>query len=124
MQIPLTKKQYEFLYHIYYDKKNYFGRGIYSLIKDDDAKITNKQIQEFLNSQEINQLYKPTKQSKNIATTILKEPNKQLGIDIIDMTKYDYKDKKYIFTAIDLFSKKAYAYAMNNKNDVYKYLKN
>jgi transposase InsO family protein len=123
MTIPLTKKQYAFLYDLYYNKKYLFGRDrIYSKIKDEEMNISKQQIQDFLNSQEINQLYKPTQQTKNIQNTILKEPNKQVGIDIIDMTKYENNNKKYIFTAIDLFSKKAYAYAMNNKSDCYKYL--
>ena len=39
------------------------------------------------------------------------------------MAKYEYDNYKYIFTAIDLFSKKSYAYPLFNKNDAYKALR-
>ena len=35
------------------------------------------------------------------------------------MTKYEYDNYKYIFTAMDLFTKKAYAYPITNKDKAY-----
>lgn len=120
MEKPITIEQSNYLKYIYYTKKNYFGRErLYEKLKSDNMDITKKQLQSWLNDQEINQLYKPTRLTTNIKTTILKEPNKQIGIDIIDMTPYEFENKKYIFTGIDLFSKKGYAYAMDNKSDSY-----
>ena len=108
MAEPLTIEQNNYLTYLYYHDKNYFGRDrLCGKIKQEKMDISKVKLQKWLNNQEINQLYKPTKLTTNIKTTVLKEPNKQIGIDIIDMLKYESNNKKYIFTGIDLFTKKA-----------------
>ena len=103
----LTKEQPDYLNDLYYKQHYYFGRDkIYERIKRDDEKITKVKLMNWLKDQQLHQLYTPTYKTKNIKTTILNKPNQQIGIDLIDMTKYEYDNYKYIFTVIDLFSKK------------------
>lgn len=120
MSPPLTKTQEHYLYDLYYNQNFKFGRDrIFEKCKEDETRISERQVMNWLKKQHIYQLYKPTNKTKHIRTTILKEPNKQIGIDLIDMTKYEYKGFNYIFSAIDLFSKKCYIYPLKNKNDAY-----
>ena len=120
----LTKEQLDYLNDLYYKQHYYFGRDkIYERIKRDDENITKVKLMDWLKDQHLHQLYTPTYKTKNIKTTILTKPNQQIDIDLIDMMKYEYDNYKYIFTAIDLFSKRSYAYPLFNKNDSYKALR-
>lgn len=120
MTKPLTKEQEDYLNHLYYQQYFMFGRDrIYQRAKEDNIKISLRQIMNWLKNQEVHQLFTKTYKTKNIKSTIMKEPNKQIAIDLIDMTKYEYDNYKYIFTAIDLFSKKVYATALYTKDKAY-----
>lgn len=114
----LTKEEEEQLKKIYYDDSNLFGRDkLFSLIQKKDLDISRRQIMDWLKKQEIHQLYYPKKEIKNIRGTVLSKPLKQIGIDLIDMQNLEYNSFKYILTAIDLFSKKAWAMPLKNKMD-------
>ena len=116
MTPPLTDKQDKYLSDLYYKKKQFFGRDrLFDLIKDENTGISKRQIMEWLKKQEIHQLTTRTRRSNVIQVTTLKQPNKQIGIDLIDMQNLEYKNYRYIITAIDLFSKKAYAEPLENK---------
>ena len=98
----LTKEQEDYLNDLYYKQHYFFGRDkIYERIKRDDENITKVQLMDWLKDQELHKLYTPTYKTKNIKTTILNKPNQQIDIDLIDMTKYEYDNYKYIFTSID-----------------------
>ena len=113
---PLNESQKKTLYIIYYTEKNFFGRDkLFEIVKDRKLDISRRQIMDWLKAQETHQLTNQTRRSNVIKPTILKEPNKQIGIDLIDMQNLEYKGFKYILTAIDLFSKKAYAEPLQNK---------
>lgn len=114
----LSKDQEQLLNKIYYDDKVIFGRDkLFSYVtsKYPEYKISRRMVMNWLKDQYIHQIYAPTKTTKNIKHTVLNKPHKQIGIDLIDMQNYEYKDFKYILTAIDLFSKKAYAKPLKNK---------
>lgn len=114
----LTKDQEDLLKKIYYVDKVIFGRDkLYSYVRSKypEYKISRRMIMNWLKNQQIHQLYAPTKTTKNIRHTVLKEPHKQIGIDLVDMQNYEYKNYKYILTGIDLFSKKGYAKPLKNK---------
>jgi transposase InsO family protein len=114
MAPPLTEKQEKILKDIYYKDKNFFGRDkLYDILKDYHD-ISRRQVQEWLNKQEIHQLYAPKRKKRTVQNTILSEPYSQIGIDLMDMQNYG-KEKQYVLTAIDLFSKKAWAVPLNNK---------
>ena len=118
MAPPLSKEQEAYLHQLYYDKNNFFGRDkLYYLVKQDKQKISRRQVMEWLKKQHTYQLYKPTKQRKDIARTVLDEPYKQIGIDLIDVQNIESNGYKYILTAIDLFSKYAWAEPLKNKNN-------
>ncbi len=74
-------------------------------------------IVEWLKTQELWQLYAPAEESKEIQSTILSKSHDQIGIDLIDMSNNEFNGYKWILTGIDLFSKKAYAVPMKNKEN-------
>ena len=114
----LSKEQEELLYSLYYDNKMLWGRDrLYKYISEHykDYKLSRRQIYNWLARQEVHQLYQQTNRTRNIQHTILNEPKKQIGIDLVNMEHYEHNGYKYILTGIDLFSKKGYAYPLKNK---------
>lgn len=114
----LSKDQTDLLYDLYYNKNMMVGRDrLYKYIQDKypDSRISRRMVMSWLANQELHQIYAPAKRTINIQTTILKEPKKQIGIDLVDMSNKQYNNYKYILTGIDLFSKKAYVKALKNK---------
>lgn len=110
-----VKKQLE---DLYYKQGNMFGRDkLYKLAVSRDIPVTRRALWEWLKLQEIHQLYWPAEESKELQSTVLNKPHDQIGIDLIDMQNYEYNNYKYILTAIDLFSKKAYAVALKDKSN-------
>src|SRR5271170_3690141 len=111
-RMTLSKKQSDLLNKLYYDDGFLFGRDRlyrYLLEYHPDADISRRQVMAFLQQQELHQLYAPTKTTVDIQHTVLKRPHSQIGIDLIDMSNRQYNNFKWILTAIDLFSKLAYA---------------
>lgn len=120
MSPPLNEEQLKKLNKIYYDEKNFFGRDrLFQLANsgNDNVSISRRQIDSWLKKQEIHQMFLRPKAPKMIQRTVLKHPNSQIGLDLIDMSRNEYEGYKWIFTAIDLFSKKAYAIPMKNKDN-------
>lgn len=118
MSPPLSIEEKKQLHTMYYDQKNFFGRDrLFQLAKSLGMTVSRRQIMEWLAEQELYQLFKRVYQTQNVQRTLLTKPNKQIGIDLVDMQNKQYKGYQYILTAIDLFSKKAYAEPMKNKTD-------
>ena len=102
---------------IYYSESNFFGRDrLYKLAREKGIDISRRQLWDWLKSQMIHQLYMPSEESKELQSTVLNKPHEQIGIDLIDMSNYNYDNYKYILTGIDLFSKKAYSIALKDKS--------
>ena len=117
MTPPISKEEENKLNKLYYDDKNFFGRDrLYKLAIEKGINISRRQIMEWLKKQHLWQLYAPAEKTKNIQSTIIKEPHKVWGIDIIDMGNNEYNGYKYILSAIDLFSKKSYVQALKSKD--------
>lgn len=113
---PLTDEQENILRKLYFKEKNFFGRDkLYRLAKETDKNFTRQQVMEWLEKQEVSQLFKPTVRTKTIKSTVLSAPYKQIAIDLIDMGKNEMNKQKWILTAIDMFSKMVWARAMPNK---------
>lgn len=115
---PLTDKQKSILHNIYYNQKMFFGRDrLYNYIKSNykDIHISRRGIQDWLNNQNISQLFHPVKKTTEIRRTLTKSPNNQVGLDLMDMSNREYNGYKWILTAIDMFSKMAYAIALKDK---------
>lgn len=118
MAPPLSREKEEALKKLYYEEKNFIGRDrLYELVKTKDLGISRRQVMDWLKDQEMHQLYNPVKTKPKIQPTVLNAPFKQVGVDLIDMSNYDAAGYVWIFTAIDLFSKKAYARALKNKDN-------
>lgn len=116
MSPPLEKSDEKTLHDIYYGEKQYFGRDrLFAIMQERNIDISRRQVMTWLKKQEVHQLTSQTRRSNIIQPTTLTAPLKQLGIDLIDMQNLEHKTHKYILTCIDLFSKKAYAVPLKNK---------
>ena len=117
MTPPITDIKKKQLEKLYYSESNFFGRDrLYKLARERGINISRRQLWEWLKSQEIHQLYMPAEESKELQSTILNKPHEQIGIDLRDMSNYLYDKYKYILTAIDIFSNKAYSFAVKDKS--------
>ena len=123
--MTLSEQQQQLLHKLYYVDLMKVGRDkLYQFTKTNyaDYNIKRDDIGEFLKKQEINQLLaeKPSK-VKDIKRTVLNEPFAQMGIDLVDMTTkavtVNGKTYKWIFSAVDLFSRKLYSLALTDKED-------
>jgi uncharacterized protein YoxC len=99
---------------------NFFGRDkLYKIMKEKypDKAISRRQIAEWLATQEVNQLYHPSKgKPKNIKSSIT-TPNTILAIDLVNMEKFQVNGFKYLLNGIDMGSRFVYSQAMKNKTD-------
>lgn len=117
MAPPISKEVNDQLYDLYYTKQNFFGRDkIYELALTNHIDVSRRQVADWLAKQEVNQLLRRREHASTIIPTVLKNPNSQIAIDLIDFQNHEFKGYKWIFTAIDLFSKKAYAFPMKSKD--------
>ena len=87
------------------------------MLKEKGYNISRRQVSDWLKTQEISQLYAPTQKRKTIKVTVIKKPYGQVGIDLADMQNFEYSGFKYIFTAIDQHSKRAWAKPLKNKEE-------
>ena len=103
----------------YYLDNNYpSSEKLYKMLKKDNHSITLKKVKEWLSKQETEQIMKPVKKSSSGHIGAFK-PNEFWNIDIFDLSKYDKYNSgyKYIFCAIDIFTRKAYCIAMKTKSN-------
>ena len=111
----LSKESEQALYDLYYRQHAMFGRDrLYKLAVSKGIDVSRREVLAWLKKQQINQLYAPTNRTVNIRNTVLSKQG-VIGIDLIDMQHFADRGFHYILTGIDLFSKKAYAKALKNK---------
>ena len=111
-------EQEEILYTLYYKDNFTFGRDrLYKYIQEHfpNSKISRRMVYNWLSRQELHQRFQQVRHTKNIQHTVLEEPKKQIGIDLVNMEHYEHNGYKYILTGIDFFSKKAYARPLKDK---------
>ena len=114
----------------YYNEYNFPSvEKLYNLMKDDNIKITKKEIKEHLNKKSEVQILKETKQSKQKLGKIVSfKPNSIWNMDIFYLQKYHKKNHgyKYILCVIDIFTRMAYAEPIKTKdnNEVLKAFEN
>lgn len=115
---PITKENEELLHNLYYDNKMMWGRDrLYKIARSKGSNVSRRQVMKWLKEQEIYQLFKRPNKRKDIKSTVLKKPLQQIGIDLVDTQRMAYDGYKYILTAIDLYSKKAWAEALKSKTN-------
>ena len=89
------------------------------LVKSAGINATNKDIQTFLDKRVSVQQTKVTKKSRrNMGKIVAFKAFDMLQMDIYVLDKYSKSNKGYgyIFALVDVFTRKAYAYPMKNKN--------
>jgi hypothetical protein len=103
----------------YYENFNFPNpKKLYTILKKDGYNYTQKNITEYLNKKDENQILKPVKKSST-GHIVSYFPNEFWNIDIFDLSKFvKYNNGyKYIFCAIDIFSRHAYCEPMKNKDE-------
>ena len=121
MSPPLTTQHLKILNDEFYKHHNYFGRDkLFNLLRDkygDKISPSRRQIAEFLKNQEINQLYHPSKGKPKEIKSSMTTPGKILGMDLVDMQKFQVRGYKYLLNCIDMSSRYLYSVALKNKTD-------
>ena len=103
----------------YYLDNNYPAADkLYKILKKNGHAIPLSKIKEWLQKQETEQLLKPVKKHRP-AILLHTKKNEFWNIDIYDLSKYDKYNKgyKYIFCAIDIFTRKVYCIPLKNKSN-------
>jgi transposase InsO family protein len=115
---PLTSAQEQHIYKIYYDEGHFFGRDkLFKLIQHRGLPISRRQLWQWLKKQQINQVFQPVVHKRKLQPTLLTQPRSQIAIDLSDMQLLEKRNYKYIFVAIDLFTKFVWVEALKNKEN-------
>lgn len=117
----LSTEKEEALYDYYYNKKNFFGRDkLYALMSKHhpELRISQSDTLNWLKKQETYQLNLRAHKKTGLNSTVLNGPFIQWGIDLIDMRNITDNGYEWILTVIDLFSKRGWAVAIKQKNNV------
>ena len=88
------------------------------ILKDNNVKVSNQEITDFINNQKSSQLHKPVQNIKENKKFIFAlSPFQMVQIDLLDYQKYSKQNKGYnfILIAIDIFTRLAYACPIKNK---------
>ena len=121
MSPPLSTNHLKILNDEFYKNHNYFGRDkSFNLLRDkygDEISPSRRQIASWLKQQEINQLYHPSKGKPKEIKSSMTTPGKILGMDLVDVQKFQVRGYKYLLNAIDICSRYLYSVALKNKTD-------
>ena len=102
-----------------YEKNNFPGRdALIKLVQKDNPGITSGYIKKWYDNQlEIQLLHKQQKQDDAGHITAF-VGNEMWNVDIFDLSKHweHNRGQKYIFAAVDVFTRKAYAEPMTAKD--------
>jgi hypothetical protein len=109
----------ETLKKLFYDPKTGFrSSSLYEKAKEIDPSITKAMTKEFLSKQNVVQVFKPRK-VKHFYPLIATKPGR-LQIDLMDMSNEDTvtnKGRKWLFCAVDIFSRYAFCFPQKSKSD-------
>lgn len=113
------QEQLEQLEKLYYEGKAFVGEArLYSLAVQNGIDLPRRAVRDWLQKQETWQMMKPTKRVRSIKRQVIKSPFKKLQIDLVDLSaQQTARGMKWLITAIDGFSKMAYAVAMPDKRE-------
>jgi hypothetical protein len=98
---------------------NFFGRDkLYNIMKEKYADHpSRRQIAEWLQNQEVNQLYYRSKVKAKDIKSSMTTPNTILAIDLVNMEKQEIRGYKYLLNGMDMGSRFVYSVPMKNKKD-------
>ena len=102
-----------------YKQNNFPSRKrLHEILRENNIKATYKQVSEFVDRQAINQLHKQKRNmvSKQHQISSFKV-NDEWQIDLLDYSKYSYKNKgfKWLFICVDVFTRKAFIEPIKSK---------
>ena len=121
MAPPPTLEHLSILNKEFYENLNFFGRDkLFNLLRDkygEDKSPSRRQIADWLKQQEVNQIYTPSKGKAKTIKSSMTTPNKILGMDLVNMEKFQVKGYKYLLNAIDMSSRFIYSVALKNKTE-------
>lgn len=114
MPPPMSKEAEQELSDLYYN--TFFGRDkLYELAKKNGIQVSWRQVAQFLKEQKVHQLYSRRFKRREVKATVLSEPFKQIGLDLVDMSNLEIRGFKWLLVAVYLFSKKVWARALKDK---------
>ena len=121
MAPPPTLEHLNILNNEFYKNYNFFGRDkLFNLLRDkygEDKSPSRRQISDWLKSQEINQIYTPSKGKPKDIKSSMTTPNKILAMDLVYLQKFQVRGYKYLLNAIDMSSRYIYSVALKSKTD-------
>lgn len=113
----MKKSNEELMKKIYYDPSIGLGtaRSLFKILKEDNKKIKYNIVKEWVDKQENKQIFY---HNKNIHYPAIIGQNNDYQADLMFLDEYATKNDGYhvIFTAIELTTRKAYAYKLKLKN--------
>ena len=94
------------------------------LLKKEGIKVSSKDVEKFLKKQAVEQVFSDkNKRKKTMGSIVAFYPMERIQIDLIDMMKFKGNNKNfsYIMCFVDVFTRRAWAYLIKNKNvnDIY-----
>lgn len=118
----ITKEQLDLLLKLYFDDKVIFGLGRdrifkYLDVNYPDIKISRRQVNRFLQSLLIVQLFNPKKEPKEVGQTIKDGPFNRFEMDLLDISNMASEGYKYMFNMIDVFSKFVISKPLKTKDE-------
>lgn len=119
--MTLTKDNEQILNNAYYDKRTGFisAPRLYKKLKEEGHKFTLKEVQEFIKSQEVHEVFEKADETK-ILFPITSESAHDYQSDLAFMPQLKQKNKGYsiLLTIINVMTRKLYAYPLKNKTEV------
>ena len=115
----LKKQRMDILKRIFYDPKTGLrSSSLYTQARKIDPTITREMTQDFLEKQGVVQVFKQRKVSVFYPLIAMKPG--RIQIDLMDMSNEDTvtnKGSKWLFCAVDVFSRYAFCYPQKSKSD-------
>ena len=112
-----TKTKEVLLHNLFYSPNTQFttAKSLYEQVKNKG--ITRKEVKEFVDNQECNQLFKKQKRIKDYFPICAKHKFEILQIDLVDMSNIARANEnyKYLIVCVDVFSRLAFVVPMKNK---------
>ena len=105
---------------IYYNPKSGFQtpEKLYLRAISDGLEVTRSQVKKWINEQDTYTRYRQVFRRHKFRQTYVQTLGEQLQMDLVDMTKYDDKNKGYrwILTSIEILSRYAFTVPVHRKN--------
>jgi len=87
---------------------------LYNKLIDAGYDITHNELKKLLNAQLFNQITKPQRRPKLFSSVYASKPFESTQMDIIDYSRYEINNYKYIFCFIDVYSRFGFAFPLTN----------